>query len=69
MLSVGSPVGTQTAGRRAGEGAVTAAFQPIFDLRDGTVVGYEALARPRDGSSPATVNVPASIGTRYMSWV
>ena len=31
---------------------MVAAFQPIFDLRDGCVVGYEALARPRDGSSP-----------------
>jgi EAL domain-containing protein (putative c-di-GMP-specific phosphodiesterase class I) len=31
---------------------VVAAFQPIVDLRDGAVVGYEALARPRDGSSP-----------------
>ena len=30
-----------------------AAFQPIFDLRDGAVIGYEAFARPRDGSSPA----------------
>ena len=29
-----------------------AAFQPIFDLRDGAVIGYEALARPRDGTSP-----------------
>ena len=35
-----------------GTTAVVAAFQPIFDLRDGCVVGYEALARPRDGSSP-----------------
>jgi EAL domain-containing protein (putative c-di-GMP-specific phosphodiesterase class I) len=32
--------------------AVVAAFQPIFDLRDGSVIGYEALARPSDGSSP-----------------
>jgi EAL domain-containing protein (putative c-di-GMP-specific phosphodiesterase class I) len=31
---------------------VQAAFQPIFDLRDGSVIGYEALARPRDGTSP-----------------
>src|ERR1700759_1853886 len=31
---------------------VQAAFQPIVDLRDGSVIGYEALARPRDGSSP-----------------
>jgi EAL domain-containing protein (putative c-di-GMP-specific phosphodiesterase class I) len=29
-----------------------AAFQPIVDLRDYSVVGYEALARPTDGSSP-----------------
>jgi EAL domain-containing protein (putative c-di-GMP-specific phosphodiesterase class I) len=27
-------------------------FQPIFELRDYGVVGYEALARPLDGSSP-----------------
>jgi EAL domain-containing protein (putative c-di-GMP-specific phosphodiesterase class I) len=32
--------------------AVVAAFQPIFDLRDMSVIGYEALARPRDGTSP-----------------
>ena len=31
---------------------VEAAFQPIVDLRDERVVGYEALARPRDGRSP-----------------
>jgi EAL domain-containing protein (putative c-di-GMP-specific phosphodiesterase class I) len=31
---------------------VKAAFQPIIDLRDGSVVGFEALARPSDGSSP-----------------
>jgi len=31
---------------------VVAVFQPIVDLRDGGVVGYEALARPADGSSP-----------------
>jgi EAL domain-containing protein (putative c-di-GMP-specific phosphodiesterase class I) len=31
---------------------VVAVFQPIVDLRDLSVVGYEALARPRDGSSP-----------------
>ena len=31
---------------------VGAAFQPIVDLRDRSVIGYEALARPRDGSSP-----------------
>jgi EAL domain-containing protein (putative c-di-GMP-specific phosphodiesterase class I) len=31
---------------------VHAAFQPIVDLRDGSVIGYEALARPQDGTSP-----------------
>jgi EAL domain-containing protein (putative c-di-GMP-specific phosphodiesterase class I) len=29
-------------------------FQPILDLRDGSVVGYEALARGRDGDGPST---------------
>ena len=32
--------------------SVVAAFQPIFDLRDMCVIGYEALARPRDGTPP-----------------
>ena len=31
---------------------MVAAFQPIFDLRDLSVVGYEAFARPADGTSP-----------------
>jgi EAL domain-containing protein (putative c-di-GMP-specific phosphodiesterase class I) len=44
---------SQSAARGADGGAVVAAFQPIIDLRDESVVGYEALARPRDGSSPA----------------
>ena len=39
-------MGSRSAVRREDE-AVVAAFQPIFDLRDGCVVGYEALARPR----------------------
>jgi EAL domain-containing protein (putative c-di-GMP-specific phosphodiesterase class I) len=43
---------SQSAVRGENGGAVVAAFQPIIDLRDGSVVGYEALARPRDGSSP-----------------
>src|SRR5689334_11650939 len=50
MQSVSSPMGSRSAVRR--DEAVVAAFQPIVDLRDGCVVGYEALARPRDGSSP-----------------
>ena len=29
-------------------------FQPIFDLRDGSVVGYEALARGRGGNGLAS---------------
>jgi EAL domain-containing protein (putative c-di-GMP-specific phosphodiesterase class I) len=32
--------------------SVVAAFQPIVDLRDMSVVGYEALARPSDGTPP-----------------
>ena len=49
MQGVGSPMGSRA---RAGEGRVSTAFQPIIDLRDGCVVGYEALARPQDGTSP-----------------
>ena len=45
-------MGSRSAVRREHDEAVVAAFQPIIDLRDGCVVGYEALARPRDGSSP-----------------
>ena len=29
-------------------------YQPIFDLRDGSVVGYEALARGRGGNGLAS---------------
>src|SRR3954452_10759713 len=29
-------------------------YQPIFDLRDGSVVGYEALARGRGGDGLAS---------------
>src|SRR3954468_14741509 len=32
--------------------AVVAVFQPIFELREFRVVGFEALARPTDGTSP-----------------
>ena len=46
-------MGSRSALRGSAEkAAVAAVFQPIVDLRDGCVVGYEALARPRDGSSP-----------------
>ena len=34
---------------------IVAAFQPIVDLRDRSVVGYEAFARPTDGSSPTAL--------------
>jgi EAL domain-containing protein (putative c-di-GMP-specific phosphodiesterase class I) len=50
MHGVSSPSGSRS--RAGGELEVVAAFQPIVDLRDGSVIGYEALARPRDGSSP-----------------
>src|ERR1700742_4098986 len=50
MRSVSTPTGSRS---QIADGLdVQAAFQPIVDLRDGAVVGYEALARPRDGSSP-----------------
>src|SRR3954464_13579415 len=52
MQRMSSPTGSRSAVREVDDGAVVAAFQPIIDLRDGCVVGYEALARPRDGSSP-----------------
>jgi hypothetical protein len=50
MQVVGTPTDPQAQGTR-----VTAAFQPILDLRDGAVVGYEALARPVDGTPPQTL--------------
>jgi EAL domain-containing protein (putative c-di-GMP-specific phosphodiesterase class I) len=40
------------AGGSAADDGIVAAFQPIVDLRDESVVGFEALARPRDGRSP-----------------
>ncbi len=40
---------------RLNPGVILAAFQPIVDLRDRSVVGYEALARPTDGSSPTAL--------------
>src|ERR1700754_3759695 len=50
MRSVSSPTGSRS---QIADGLdVRAAFQPIVDLRDRSVIGYEALARPRDGSSP-----------------
>jgi EAL domain-containing protein (putative c-di-GMP-specific phosphodiesterase class I) len=33
---------------------IEAVYQPIFDLRDGSVVGYEALARGRGGNADAS---------------
>ena len=51
MQDVSSPLGSRS---QVGERdlGVMAAFQPIVDLRDASVVGYEALARPQDGRSP-----------------
>src|SRR4051812_10224848 len=46
-----TPTGSRLPARER-QAAVGAAFQPIFDLRDLAVVGYEALARPCDGTSP-----------------
>ena len=36
--------------RLTAEGAMTAVFQPIYDLRSGEPVGYEGLVRPTDAS-------------------
>jgi EAL domain-containing protein (putative c-di-GMP-specific phosphodiesterase class I) len=50
MRVVSTPTGSRS---QIADGLdVQAAFQPIVDLRDGSVIGFEALARPRDGSSP-----------------
>jgi EAL domain-containing protein (putative c-di-GMP-specific phosphodiesterase class I) len=49
---VSSPLGSRSPVEERDLGVI-AAFQPIVDLRDASVVGYEALARPRDGRSPA----------------
>ena len=46
-----TPTGSRLTARE-GRTAIVAAFQPIFDLRDLAVVGYEAFARPSDGTSP-----------------
>jgi EAL domain-containing protein (putative c-di-GMP-specific phosphodiesterase class I) len=43
---------------------VVAVFQPIFELRDFRVVGYEALARPTDGSSPEELFAAARVEGR-----
>src|SRR5690348_10878142 len=51
MPFVSTPSGSRMRARE-GQAGVDAAFQPIFDLRDLAVVGYEALARPSDGTSP-----------------
>ena len=51
MPDVSSPSGTRSPVEERDLGVI-AAFQPIVDLRDGSVIGYEALARPRDGRSP-----------------
>src|SRR4051794_23886592 len=65
MQSVSSPMGSRSAVRRETEDeAVGAAFQPIIDLRDGCVVGYEALARPRGGSSPEELFARGRAGGR-----
>ena len=37
-------------GLRFDGSSIEPVFQPIFDLRDGSIVGYEALARGRGGA-------------------
>jgi EAL domain-containing protein (putative c-di-GMP-specific phosphodiesterase class I) len=36
-----------------GAGRIAVAYQPVIDLADGRVIGYEALMRPRDGRGPS----------------
>src|SRR3954451_6266414 len=54
MPVVSSPSGSRSQVEERDLG-VEAAFQPIVDLRDRSVIGYEALARTRDGRSPAAL--------------
>lgn len=44
--------------------SVVAVFQPIFDLRDMCVIGYEALARPHDGTPPEELFAQARVDGR-----
>jgi EAL domain-containing protein (putative c-di-GMP-specific phosphodiesterase class I) len=52
MQVVSARMGSGSQVKRGSPAAVVAAFQPIVDLRDMSVVGFEALARPRDGTPP-----------------
>ena len=49
MLTVGKEPEGGALGFELGATSIEAVYQPIVDLRDGSVVGYEALARGRNG--------------------
>jgi EAL domain-containing protein (putative c-di-GMP-specific phosphodiesterase class I) len=44
---------------------VVAVFQPVVELRGLCVVGYEALARPSDGSSPTELFAAARVAGQH----
>ena len=52
MQDVSARMGSGSPVKRGSPPTVVAAFQPIVDLRDMSIVGYEALARPEDGTPP-----------------
>ncbi|NSZ17864.1 EAL domain-containing protein [Agrobacterium vitis] len=59
---------TSCAGCRDGtafDAPFSMAFQPIVDMRDGAVFGYEALVRGTDGAGAATVMAGINTHNRY----
>ncbi|MCF1463000.1 EAL domain-containing protein [Agrobacterium vitis] len=59
---------TSCAGCRDGtafDAPFSMAFQPIVDMRDGAVFGYEALVRGTDGAGAATVMAGINTQNRY----
>lgn len=59
---------TSCAGCRDGaafDAPFSMAFQPIVDMRDGAVFGYEALVRGTDGAGAATVMAAINAHNRY----
>ena len=54
-LPAGGPDWSRTVPRLVGEGGVQAVYQPIRRLDDGSVLGWEALARPSDAAAELAV--------------
>ncbi|MHB1418247.1 MAG: hypothetical protein ACYCX4_01475 [Bacillota bacterium] len=42
------------------QGDIQPVYQPIFDLKENHIIGYEALARTIQGYSPETLLIPQS---------